>query len=58
MPSSNMKIEYVPQHQSGLTLIVEAVNSVDGSTLMIAPEQEKVLRVLDLVSEQKAYGFQ
>ena len=41
-----------------LTLIVEAVDAVDGSTLMVAPEQEKVLWVFDLVGQQKADGFQ
>lgn len=41
-----------------LTLIVETVDAVDGSTLMVAPEQEKVLWVFDLVCQQKADGFQ
>lgn len=40
------------------TLIVEAVDAVDGSTLVVAPEQEKVLWVFDLVGQQKADGFQ
>lgn len=41
-----------------LTLIVEAVDAVDGSTLVVAPEQEKVLWVFDLVGQQEADGFQ
>lgn len=41
-----------------LTLIVETVDAVDGSTLMVAPEQEKVLWVFNLVGQQKADGFQ
>lgn len=32
-----------------LTFIKEAVNSVDGGTLMVTPEEEEVLWVLDLV---------
>jgi len=41
-----------------LTLIVEPIDAVDRSTLMVAPEQEKVLWVFDLVGQQKADGFQ
>lgn len=41
-----------------LTLIVETVDAVDGSTLVVAPEQEEVLWVFDLVGQQKADGFQ
>ena len=35
-------------------LVVEAVDTVDLGTLVITSKQEKVLRVLDLVAEQKA----
>ena len=31
-------------------LVVKAVNAVDGCTLVIAPKQEKVLRIFDLNS--------
>ena len=41
-----------------LTLIVEAVDSVDGGTLVVPPEQEEVLGVLDLVGQQQADGLQ
>lgn len=41
-----------------LTLIIEAVDAVDAGTLMVAPQQEEVLGVLDLVSEQQADGLQ
>lgn len=41
-----------------LTLIVEPIDTVDGSTLMVAPEQEKVLWVFDLVGQQEADGLQ
>ena len=34
-----------------LTLIVEAVNSVDTGALVVAPEQEKVLWVLYFVGQ-------
>ena len=44
--------------REGLTLIVEAVDSVDGGTLVVAPEQEEVLRILDLVGQQQADGLQ
>ncbi len=41
-----------------LTLIVEAVDAIDGGTLMVPPEQEEVFWVFDLVGEQQADGFQ
>lgn len=41
-----------------LTLIIESIDAVDGSTLMVAPEQEKVLWIFNLVGQQKADGFQ
>ena len=37
--------------------IVEAVDAVDGRTLVVAAQQEEVLGVLDLVGEQKADGL-
>jgi hypothetical protein len=40
-----------------LALIVEAVNTVDGSALVVATEDEEVLRVLDLVCQQEADGL-
>lgn len=41
-----------------LTLIVEPIDAVDGSALMVAPEQEKVLWVFNLVGQEKTDGFQ
>lgn len=41
-----------------LALIVEAVDSIDGGALVVAPQNEEVLGVLDLIGEQKANGFQ
>lgn len=43
---------------SSLAFVVESVNSVNGSALVIASKQEEVLRVLDFVGEQKTNGFQ
>lgn len=37
-----------------LTFIVESVNSVDTRALMVTSKDEKVLRVLDLVSQEQA----
>jgi hypothetical protein len=34
---------------SALTLIVEAVNSIDGGALVVAAEDEEVLRVFNLI---------
>ena len=41
-----------------LTLVVEAVDAIDGSTLVVPPEQEEVLWVFDLVGQQQADGLQ
>ena len=38
----------------GRTLVVEAVNAVDAGAFVVAPEDEKVLRVLDLVGKEEA----
>lgn len=34
-----------------LTLIVEAIDTVDGGALMISPQEEKILRVFDLIGQ-------
>lgn len=39
---------------STLAFIVEAIDSVDGGTLMVSSEQEEVLWVLDLVCKEEA----
>ncbi len=41
-----------------LTLVVKPVDSVNAGTLVVAAQQEEVLRVLDLVGEQQADGLQ
>ena len=37
-----------------LALVVEAVDAVDGPALVVATQQEEVLGILDLVSQQQA----
>jgi len=37
-----------------LTFVIEAVDTVDGSTFMIAAQDEKVFRILDLVCKEQA----
>ena len=41
-----------------LTLVVEAVNAIDTCALVVAAQDEEVLRVLDLVGQKKANSFQ
>jgi hypothetical protein len=41
-----------------LALVVEAVYAVDGRALVVAPQHEEVLRILDLVGEQQADGLE
>ena len=48
------KLDVIPP----LAFIVETVNTVDRSALMISTQNEEVLRVLDLVRKKKADGFQ
>jgi hypothetical protein len=38
----------------GPTFVVEAVDAIDGSTLVVAPQNEEILRVLDLESKLPA----
>jgi uncharacterized protein YqiB (DUF1249 family) len=42
------------QPHKTLTFIIESIDSVDGSTLVISAEDEKVFWVFDLVCEQQA----
>lgn len=42
----------------GLTLIVEAIYSVNGGTLMVSSQQKEVFWVFDLVRQQEADGLQ
>lgn len=51
--------ESLPQFnvESAFALIVEAVDAVDGSTLVVAPQQEEILWVFDLVGQQQADGL-
>ena len=41
------------QRVSALALVIESVDPIDGSALVVASEQEKVLRVLDFVRQKK-----
>lgn len=43
---------------TALALVVEAVDSVDGGTLVVATEDEEVLGVLDLVGQEQANGLE
>jgi hypothetical protein len=43
---------------TALALVVEAVDTVDRSALVVAAEDEKVLGVLDLVCEQETDGLE
>ena len=40
------------------TFVIKTVNSVDACTLVVSTKDEKVFRVLDLVCEEKANGFE
>ena len=40
------------------TFVIEAVNPVDTRTLVVAPQHEEVLRVLDFVGEQETDSLQ
>ena len=42
---------------SSLAFIVEPINSVDGSALVVTSEEEEVLWVLNFVCEQQAYSL-
>ena len=39
-------------------LVVESIDTVDGRALVVAPENEEVLGILDLVGQQKADGLE
>lgn len=43
---------------SALALVVEAIDTVDGGTLVVATEDEEVLGILDLVGKQQADGLE
>ncbi len=43
---------------AALALVVEAVDAVDAGALVVAAQQEKVLREFDLVGEQETDGLQ
>jgi hypothetical protein len=54
--------EYFPGLEVVLAfaLVVESVDAIDSGGLVVAPQQEEVLRVLDLVGQQQAdalYGL-
>jgi hypothetical protein len=41
-----------------LALIVKSVNTINGCALVVATEEEEVLRVLDLVGQEEAHGLE
>lgn len=41
-----------------LALVIETVDTVDGSALMVSTQDEEVLGVFDLVCQQKANGLE
>lgn len=41
-----------------LALIVEAIDTVDGGALVVTPQDEEVLGILDLVGKEQADGFE
>lgn len=41
-----------------LALIIKSVYAVDGGTFVVAAQDEKVFRILDLVCEKEADGFE
>jgi len=43
---------------SSLTLIIEAINAINGGAFVISAQKEKVLGKLDLVSEQQTHCFE
>lgn len=43
---------------SALALVVESVDSVDGSALVVASQQEEVLGILNFVGEEKTHSLQ
>lgn len=43
---------------SSLALVIEAIDTVDGGTLVVATQNEEVLWVLDLVREEQADGLE
>ena len=45
-------------HVTRLTLIIEAIYSVNGGALVVSPQQKEVFWVFDLVGQQQADGLQ
>jgi hypothetical protein len=41
--------------ESALALVIEAIDAIDTSALVISAKQEEVLRILDFVRQQQAY---
>ncbi len=42
---------------SSFALVVEAVDTVDGGALVVASEEEEVLRILNFIGKQQAHCF-
>lgn len=43
---------------AALALIIKSVNTINGCALVVATEEEEVLRVLDLVGQEEAHGLE
>ena len=41
-----------------LALIVEAIDAIDGCTLVVAPQNEEILRKLNLEGQEQAYRLE
>jgi hypothetical protein len=52
-----VRVREVGRERGSLTLVIEAVDAIDRGTLVVATEDEEVLGVLDLVSEEQADGL-
>lgn len=46
-----------PHIKPPLTFIIKPINPINGSTLMIPPQQEKVFWIFDFIGKQETYGF-
>lgn len=43
--------------EAALALVIKAIDAVDGGALVVSPQQEEVVRELDLVGHQQADGL-
>lgn len=55
---SFLKSDVHDYKSEALTLIIEAIYSIDGCTLMISPQQEEVLWIFNFVGQEETDGLQ